>query len=49
MRHGILAGLALWIIIFMLAGCSVKFELGYHGETGRDDRVQTQLKNGGKS
>lgn len=30
-----------WVIA--LSGCSVKFELGYHGQSGRDDRTQTEL------
>lgn len=27
----------------MLSGCSVKFELGYHGRTGTDDRQASAL------
>lgn len=32
------------IVVAIITGCSFKVEFGYHGETGRDDRVQTQLK-----
>ncbi len=31
------------ILLLGLTACSVKFEFGYHGQTGRDDRVQTEL------
>lgn len=31
------------IIIAILTGCSFKVEVGYHGQSGRDDRTQTQL------
>ncbi len=34
----------LGIALMFLGACSVKFEVGYHGETGRDDRTQTQAK-----
>ncbi len=40
----IAVGLILAIIVVITSGCSFKLEFGYHGETGRDDRVQTQLK-----
>lgn len=44
----LLISLGLWACIF-LSACSFKVEFGYHGETGRDDRTQSQLlKNGGK-
>lgn len=42
MRAGFVFSLCLWaLIIWALSGCSVHFELGYHGETGRDDRMYT--------
>lgn len=44
--HGVWVGGCLWLIIFWLAACSFKVEFGYHGETGRDDRTQSQLKKG---
>jgi len=31
------------IAVAISTGCSFKLEFGYHGETGRDDRVQTAL------
>jgi hypothetical protein len=27
------------LVLLMLTACSVKFELGYHGLTGRDDQT----------
>lgn len=30
-------------ILALLTACSVKFEVGYHGQSGRDDRTQTEL------
>lgn len=42
MRVGLMLGLGLWVIIWMSA-CSFRVEMGYHGQTGRDDRIQTQL------
>lgn len=43
-KHGLLFSLTLWALIaYAVTGCSVKFEVGYHGQTGRDDKVQTQL------
>lgn len=33
------------ILMLGLTGCSFKVEMGYHGQTGRDDRVQTELVN----
>ena len=29
--------------ILFCGGCSFKYEVGWHGLTGRDDRTQTQL------
>jgi hypothetical protein len=44
MKHGMLLSLTLWALIaYAVTGCSAKIEFGYHGQTGRDDRVQTQL------
>lgn len=43
MRTGILTGLLMWVIVFVLAGCSFKVEAGWHGETGVDNRTQSQL------
>lgn len=40
---GILAVLAAIVWSLALTGCSVKFEVGYHGQSGRDDRTQTEL------
>lgn len=40
----LVVGTILAIIVVIVSGCSFKVEFGYHGETGRDDRVQTQLK-----
>jgi hypothetical protein len=34
---------AMALICFSSTGCSMRMEVGYHGQTGRDDRVQTQL------
>lgn len=34
------------ILMLGLTGCSFKVEMGYHGQSGRDDRTQTQLVNG---
>lgn len=31
------------LITAYLTGCSFKVEVGYHGQSGRDDRTQTQL------
>lgn len=31
------------ILMLGLTGCSFKVEMGYHGQSGRDDRTQTQL------
>lgn len=42
MRAGIIISLAIWTVVY-LSACSVKFEVGYHGETGRDDRTQTNV------
>ena len=28
-------------LLVLLTGCSVKFEVGYHGKTGRDDQTVT--------
>lgn len=39
---GLLMFLSLMLLCYLLCACSVKFEVGYHGETGRDDRTQTQ-------
>ena len=35
------AGLVLAMIT--MTGCSIHAEFGWHGKTGRDDRIQTQL------
>ncbi len=34
-------------LMCLMTGCSFKVETGWHGQTGRDDRVQTQLVRGG--
>lgn len=31
------------ITALCMSACSFKVEFGYHGETGRDDRTQSQL------
>ena len=36
-------GILAVLFVTYLTGCSVHFEVGYHGQTGRDDRIQTQL------
>lgn len=38
---------ALGAVMVATSGCSFKVESGWHGKTGRDDRVQTRLVNGG--
>lgn len=38
---GVLLGLLYFT--WSLTGCSLKMEFGYHGQTGRDDRMQTEL------
>ncbi len=35
--------MVLVLTLSALSACSAKFEFGYHGQTGRDDRVQTEL------
>ena len=35
-------------IALLVSACSVHFEVGYHGQTGRDDRIQSQLVQGRK-
>jgi hypothetical protein len=30
-------------VMALVSGCSFQVEVGYHGQTGRDDRTQTQL------
>lgn len=42
----IVFGLFLGLIAFATTGCSFQVEVGYHGQTGRDDRTQTQLVRG---
>lgn len=32
------------LLALFASACSVKFEVGYHGETGRDDRTMTAKK-----
>jgi hypothetical protein len=42
----IAVGLAVcWVMAALvgLSGCSFKVETGWHGQTGRDDRTQSQL------
>jgi hypothetical protein len=36
------------LVLAMLtaSGCSLRVETGWHGQTGRDDRIQTQLVRG---
>lgn len=44
-KNGLVMSLTVWLLVaWLLTGCSVKFELGWHGETGRDDRTQSELK-----
>jgi hypothetical protein len=31
------------LAVLISVGCSFQVEVGYHGQTGRDDRTQTQL------
>lgn len=47
-------GMAVWmslvagaVIAMTTSACSFQVEVGYHGQTGRDDRTQTQLVRGG--
>jgi hypothetical protein len=40
----VLVPIVLALVVF-LSGCSVRAEFGYHGQTGRDDRIQTELVN----
>jgi len=40
---GILILLASVVWMLALTGCSMKVEFGYHGQSGRDDRTQTEL------
>jgi hypothetical protein len=35
--------LVLVLTLSALSACSMRFEFGYHGQTGRDDRIQTEL------
>lgn len=43
-RIGVMLGLLSWAVVaVVLTSCSFKLEMGYHGQTGRDDRVQTEL------
>lgn len=49
MRMGIALSLLLGLgVLCCLSACSFKIEAGYHGQSGRDDRTQTQLVKGGK-
>lgn len=34
---------AIVLLAVSLGACSFKVEMGYHGQSGRDDRTQTQL------
>lgn len=44
MRLGLILSFVFWVgLAALLSGCSIKAEFGYHGRTGRDDRVQTEL------
>lgn len=44
MKVGVIVSSIFWAVIAVyLSACSFKLEMGYHGQTGRDDRVQTQL------
>jgi hypothetical protein len=38
-------GAVLALVGLAMSGCSFKVETGWHGRTGRDDRVQTRLAN----
>lgn len=42
MRIAIVISLGLWMLI--LSACSVKFEVGYHGETAIEDKTFTDKK-----
>jgi hypothetical protein len=42
-RNALLISAVIYSLVYLCA-CSVKFEIGYHGETGRDDRTMTQGK-----
>lgn len=35
--------LAIVLLAVSLSACSFRIEMGYHGQSGRDDRTQTQL------
>lgn len=35
----VLIQIAIFTAVLLLSACSLKFEAGYHGQTGRDDRV----------
>lgn len=37
-------GLVAALFVILLTGCSIKAEFGWHGETGKDDRTASQLK-----
>ena len=44
MKVAMIVSAVFWSVIAVyLSACSFKLEMGYHGQTGRDDRVQTQL------
>ena len=42
---GVALGLVAAAISLVITGCSFRTEFGWHGQTGRDDRIQTQLVN----
>lgn len=50
MKVGLLISLALWAAILSAAaamqGCSLKTEIGWHGETAKDDRQFTDKEEG---
>ena len=51
MKLGLIISASMWLCVLsviFLSGCSFQVEVGYHGQTGRDNRTQTQLVKGGK-
>lgn len=47
MRVAILSSMVIWsglfVVLFLFTGCSFGVQIGYHGQTGLDNRTQTQL------
>lgn len=53
MKTGLLISIGFWALIlsaFLLSGCSLSVEVGYHGKTGRDDtKVTESFRKGGNN